>query len=106
MQLEQNQKRLYSNLMYGRNMLRLGTLLFCLNYAQQGGWGIGGIWKAVQTAFSGPEFKEIYQLLKQVNNFRNTHVAHVDALLSDEKEAWEAMYVWLKCLNKLATLVA
>ena len=106
MQLEQNQKRLYFNLMYGRNMLRLGTLLFCLKYAQQGGWGIGGIWKAVQTAFSGHEFKEIYQLLNQVNDFRNTYVAHVDAPLSDEKEAWEAMYVWLKCLNKLATLVA
>ncbi len=104
--LERNQRYLRDNLVFGRSIQRLGTLLFCLDYARQRGWGVGGVWNVVSAAFSNSGFNEIYQQLKQVNDFRNTRVAHVEAPLNDEEEAWEAMRTWLGCLNKMAALGA
>jgi type III restriction enzyme len=102
--LEKNQRYLRDNLVFGRSIQRLGTLLFCLDYARQGGAGADGIWKAVRRSFSSPEFAALYAVLERVNEFRNTRVAHVEAALNDEQEAWEAMRVWLACLSKMARL--
>jgi type III restriction enzyme len=41
--LEKNQRYLQQNLVYGRPIQKLGTLLFCLDYAQQGGLGVAGV---------------------------------------------------------------
>lgn len=97
--LEKYQRYLRDNLVFGRAIQRLGTLLFCLDYAQQGGWGVAGVWRDVHEAFSGPEMARLYKILEAVNTFRNTHVAHVEAPLSDADEAWKAMKEWLRCLS-------
>ncbi|HOJ34033.1 MAG TPA: DEAD/DEAH box helicase family protein [Candidatus Hydrogenedentes bacterium] len=102
--LERYQRYLRDNLVFGRPIQRLGTLLFCLEYAREGGHGVDGVWQVVQEKFSG--FEELYHILKSVNEFRNMRVAHVEAPLTDEKEAWEAMRTWLGCLYKMATLSA
>ncbi len=100
-QLEKNQRYLKGNLVYGRYIQRLGVLLFCLDYAQKGGWGAEGVWSAVAKAFSSEEFKELYGCLEKVNKFRNKRVAHVEEPLTDSEEAWNAMYIWLGCLDRL-----
>lgn len=97
--LEKHQRYLRDNLIFGRAIQRLGTLLFCLDYAQQGGWGATGVWRDIQEAFSGPEMARLYGLLEAVNTFRNTHVAHVEAPLNDADEAWKAMREWVRCLS-------
>jgi len=102
--IEKNQRYLRSNLVYGRSIQRLGTLLMCLDYAQKGGLGIGGVWRVVEQSFSSPQFSELYQCLNQVNKFRNTYVAHVEVTLTDEHQAWEAMKTWLACINRLHAL--
>lgn len=104
--LEKNQRYLRNNLEYGRSMQRLGTLLFCLDYAQQGGWGAGGVWKVVESVFSTSQFTSLYTYLNEVNDFRNTRVAHVEQPLTDEAEAWSQLRSWLVCLNKLVDVVA
>jgi len=104
--LEKNQRYLRNNLVYGRSIQRLGTLLFCLDYAQQGGWGADGVWQIVERVFSAPQFGELYQCLNKVNQFRNTRVAHVETPLTDEDEAWKAMRAWLACLSRMSTLFA
>ncbi len=100
--LEKNQRYLRDNLVYGRSIQRLGTLLFCLDYAQTGGKGAGGVWQVVQRAFSSPTFGELHARLGEVNKFRNTRIAHVEEPLTDEQEAWQAMRSWLACLNAMA----
>ncbi|MCL6605312.1 MAG: hypothetical protein K6T94_20820, partial [Paenibacillus sp.] len=100
--LERYQRYLRDNLVYGRAMQRLGTLLFCLEYAQQGGRGARGIWKEVAAAFATPEMAELYKTLEEVNRFRNTRIAHVESPLKDPEEAWQAMRVWLRCLSQMA----
>ncbi|MCD6518988.1 MAG: DEAD/DEAH box helicase family protein, partial [Anaerolineae bacterium] len=104
--LQRNQRYLQANLAYGRFIQRLGTLLFCLDYAQQGGWGAGGIWQIVERVFSAPRFNALYDCLNKVNRFRNTRVAHVESPLRDSHEAWEAMQTWLACLTRMADLAS
>ena len=102
--LEKNQRYLQHNLVFGRSIQKLGTLLFCLDYAQQGGKSISGIWKTVKKEFTGNEMKELYRELSDVNTFRNTHVAHIEAALDDPDKAWEAMILWIKCVNRMASI--
>ena len=59
----------------------------------------------MQEIFSGSEMASLYGDLEKVNTFRNTHVAHVETILNDANEAWEAMKVWLRTLNKMADVV-
>lgn len=101
---EKHQRYLRDNLVFGRSIQRLGTLLFCLAYAQQPGKSIPGIWQAVREQFATPAFGELYEVLQRVNEFRNTRVAHVEAPLTDEQAAWEAMRTWLYSLNKMAEI--
>ncbi len=103
--LEKHQRYLRDNLVFGRSIQRLGTLLFCLDYARQGGMSADGIWEAVADTFSSPAFRELYDLLERVNEFRNTRVAHVEIPLTEEQEAWEAMYLWLKSLSKMVEIL-
>jgi type III restriction enzyme len=99
--LEKHGRYLKDNLIFGHSIMRLGTLLFCLRYAKEGGWGTPGMWKDVQEVFSGPEMMSLYSDLENVNTFRNTRVAHVESRLNNVDEAWEAMRVWLRTLNQM-----
>jgi len=102
--LERNQRYLRDNLIFGRPIQRLGTLLFCLEHARQGGLGVDGVWQVVQERFA--PLADLYDILTSVNEFRNTRVAHVEAPLTDEEEAWQAMRTWLGCLGRMAALSA
>jgi hypothetical protein len=69
-----------------------------------GGFGANGVWNDVEIADSGEKMGELYSLLSDVNEFRNTRVAHVEVKLSDVNEAWENMGKWVKCLVKISGL--
>ena len=49
--LRKNGRYLKDNLIFGRSIMKLGTLLFCLDYAREGGWGVSGVWKDVKNTF-------------------------------------------------------
>lgn len=102
--LEKNQRYLRDNLVFGRSIQKLATLLFCLDYAQSGGKGIGGVWRDAEAVFSGKDMQNLYTELKKVNAFRNTRVAHVESKLDNAEEAWEAMVSWFRCLNQMSDL--
>jgi type III restriction enzyme len=95
---------LRDNLIFGRPIQRLGTLLFCLSYAREDDDYTGGIWQSVKKQFSSPKFDNLYRVLGSINEFRNTRVAHVEKPLNDQQEAWKAMYLWLYGLNEMAKL--
>jgi type III restriction enzyme len=99
--MEKNQRYLRDNLVFGRSIQKLGTLLFCLDYAQSGGKGAGGVWRDTEQVFSGLEMQSLFTELKKVNAFRNTRVAHVETKLDNAEEAWEAMASWFRCLNRM-----
>ncbi|NLF02729.1 MAG: DEAD/DEAH box helicase family protein [Anaerolineales bacterium] len=103
-QLERNGRYLRDNLVFGRPISRLGTFLFCLRYATEGGWGAAGVWRDVQQVFSGQAMADLYTDLEQVNEFRNTRVAHVEKKLDDADEAWGALKVWFRSLDRMARI--
>lgn len=103
--LAKNQRYLEHNLVFGRSIMKLGTLLFCLRYAQGEVCDAPGMWKDVENVFAGKEMESLYEGLDSVNGFRNKHVAHVEERLTDAEEAWEAMEVWLRCLDRMAKLI-
>ncbi len=92
---------LKDNLIFARSIMKLGTVLFCLEYAQKGGFGASGIWKDVEKVYSGSEMGDLYNLLATVNEFRNTRIAHVEKQITDVDEAWNNMAVWVKCLSMM-----
>ena len=102
--LEKNGRYLKDNLVHGRSIQKLGTLLFCLDYAKQGGRRASGVWKDIEQVFSGKQQEELYGLLQKVNTFRNRHVAHVEAPLKNTEEAWKAIMDWIKCLSLMDSL--
>lgn len=83
---------------------KLGTLLFCLDYAQQGGSGVVGVWKAVANVFADAGMKDLYDDLRKVNEIRNRHAAHSEAPLDDPEKAVEAMGDWVRCLDRMVNL--
>jgi type III restriction enzyme len=103
---QRNGHYLMQNLAFGRPMMRLGVLLFCLQYAAHPSQKKGGVWKDVAELFSTLEMQELYTLLAPVNQFRNTRVAHVEQPLNNPDEAWDAMRQWLRCLNKMAEMTS
>ncbi|MBP1466600.1 hypothetical protein EYB53_012865 [Candidatus Chloroploca sp. M-50] len=48
----------------------------------------------------------LYAELRQVNDFRNTRVAHIETKLDNAEEAWKAMIVWLRCIDKMVTMAS
>ncbi|MEM4721361.1 MAG: DEAD/DEAH box helicase family protein [Candidatus Methanomethylicaceae archaeon] len=102
--LGKHQRYLRDNLVFGRPIQRLGTLLFCLDYAQTWSLDVGGVWRDVKQVFSGKNMEDLYTFLKEVNAFRNTRVAHVENKLDNAEEAWKAMVTWFQCLNKMDNL--
>jgi type III restriction enzyme len=102
---DKNARYLEHNLIFGRSIQKMGTLLFCLAYAQEPGSAkVGGVWQDVKPLFAGSEMVNLYTDLKEVNTFRNTRVAHVETKLDDPDEAWKAMKAWLRCLGKMAEI--
>ena len=104
--LQRNGRYLMQNLAFRRPMMRLGVLLFCLQYAAHPSPKKGGVWKDVAELFSTPEMRELYELLEPVNHLRNTRVAHVEKPLDDPDEAWKAMHQWIQCLNKMVEIAS
>ncbi len=102
--LEKNQRYLRDNLVFGRSIQKLGTLLFCLDYVQTGRKGVGGIWSDAQEVFSGRKIEILRADLKEVNVFRNTRVAHVENKLDNPEEAWRAMATWFRCLGRMSEM--
>ena len=104
--LEKNGRYIEQNLVYGRSIEKLGTLLFCLDYVQKGGLSAGGVWSDVRKQFSGKTMSALYADLRQVNDFRNTRVAHIKKKLDSADEAWKALIEWLRCINKMAAIAS
>ncbi len=102
--LERNGRYLRDNLIFGRPVMKLGTLLFCLRYAKENDQEISGVWKDVCDVFSVPKMVSLYYDLEKVNTFRNTRVAHVETKLNNVGEAWDAMKVWLRTLSNMVEL--
>jgi type III restriction enzyme len=63
--LEKYQRYLEHNLVFGRSIQKLGTLLFCLGYARDQRSGTDGVWRDVAKQFSGQAMANLYAAWKK-----------------------------------------
>ena len=82
----------------------MGTLLFCLHYGKEASDGVG-VWDDVITIFGTSAFNALYDVLEQVNTFRNTHVAHIEERLTDSSLARRELMKWLKCIISMREML-
>ena len=103
--LEGVQKNLEAYFTRGAKMsYRLQNLVTCLEFVEKSRENLSGLWKVVRRVFSGSDFAALYNDLKFVKEFRNKYIAHPEAPLTDPEEAWEALRIWVRCLNQMAWL--
>jgi type III restriction enzyme len=97
------QRYLRMNLVEGRSMQKLSTLLFCLNYANK--WTVdgGGVWDDVRDEFCTPQFELLYEVLDRVNQLRNTKLAH-EGEITDPSEATAELTHWVGCVCLMSAL--
>ncbi len=103
--LNRKGKLLMDNLIYARFMNRIGLLIFLLHYALELRERLGGIWKDVISEFSSREMRDLYNLLQDVYDFRNTRIVHAEEKLKDIKKAWEYMPKWINLLVRMHKMI-
>lgn len=95
--LAKHQRWLQINLDSTQSMQRLGTFLFCLNYAQTWMVDAGGVWEDVRDEFASAEFLDVFECLDQVNKFRNSSVAH-EGDVTDPEIARKELVHWIRTM--------
>jgi hypothetical protein len=76
-----------------------------LDYAEQGGLSVAGVWKAVANVFADAGMKDLYDDLKKANEVRNRHVTHSEAPLDDPEKAMEVTGDWVRCINRMVKMM-
>jgi hypothetical protein len=102
--VKKNQMYLQKLLISGINTNRIGTLLFCLEYALEWETDLDYVWSDVVKVFSETEFEALLPVLRDMYFFRNKHVAHADELLTDGVVADAAMKQWVAGLSQLSKI--
>ncbi len=98
-QMAQNLKR---TLVFKNGISPLGLLRGCLDYALNDNTKIGGVFDAVRTRFKVKGGRDLLAMVTEINNFRNTYVAHQERELTDAKLAETNLKQWIQGLWKLS----
>jgi len=90
-------------LVYGSVHSPIGLVRSCLDHAFQGKPPLGGVFAAVRQAFALPDATGQLKRISDVNEFRNTYVAHHEKPLTDRALAEQHLKSWVIALASLRT---
>jgi hypothetical protein len=91
-------------LVYRSPLMPIGSLIFCLDYAENATEPLSGIFASIRTRFSGLAKTGLYARLQELYEFRNKYIAHQDAQLTDPKQTRTALTVWVEALRALYSI--
>jgi len=94
----QNLKR---TLVFGNGLSPLGLLRSCLDYALNDTAKLTGVFEKVRTRFAVEGGAELHALVSEMNDFRNTYIAHQERELTDRKMAEKQLRRWIAGLSLL-----
>ena len=100
---ERMAKNLRRGLLYANPLSVLGLLRSCLDYAVEETPRLGGVFAAVREAFRRPGVRRVRECVREVNDFRNTRVAHQEQPLTDGALAGRHLKKWAETLALLRT---
>lgn len=88
-------------LVYGSVHSAIGLARSCLDHAIQGNPPLKGVFAGVREAFSIPDASGHLKRVSDVNDFRNTYVAHHEKPLTDRSVAEANLKAWVTTLSLL-----
>lgn len=88
-------------LVYGSVHSAIGLTRSCLEHAVQGTPTIGGVFDAVRKAFSVHNADSQLKKVSDINEFRNTYVAHHEKPLTDRVLVESSLREWAETLTQL-----
>jgi type III restriction enzyme len=89
-------RNLNKTLIYKTGVSPIGLLRNCLEHALEDKTKLKGIFEAIRSAFAFGGARELLGLVKSVNQFRNTRVAHQEKPLTDSAEVTAALKAWIE----------
>jgi type III restriction enzyme len=95
-------KNLKKTLVFQTGISPLGLLRSCMDYALNDTTKIGGVFEAVKKKFKVQGGREMLSMVKGINNFRNTFVAHQAKDLTDVDLAERQLRGWIEGLRVLS----
>lgn len=98
-QMAQNLKR---TLVFKNGISPLGLLRGCFDYALNDHTQIGGVFDAVRLRFKVQGGRDLLAAVTDINNFRNTYVAHQEKELTDANLAEKNLKQWILGLRRLS----
>lgn len=96
--MAQNLKR---TLVFSTGISPLGLLRNCLDYALNDNQRVGGVFESVRNRFRFDGSRKLFELVHQVNEFRNTRIAHQEDQLTDPTLARREFRRWVELLRQL-----
>jgi type III restriction enzyme len=93
-----NADNLRRTLVYRKGLSPLGLLCFCLDYAFNDPLNLRGVFEAIKKGFAPIKDSGLYTAVKDMNVFRNQHVAHQGKELTDMNVAKEGLRQWIRGL--------
>ncbi len=91
-------QNLKKTLVYRNGFSPLGLLRTCLDYALNDSTKISGVFEAIKETFKIKGALELFNVIFQINDFRNTYVAHQTQELKDVGLARESLKKWIEGL--------
>jgi type III restriction enzyme len=98
---EETARNLRKMLVYRNGVSPLGLLRSCLDYALNDNTKLTGVFAALKTEMRFAGGRDLLDRVAQINEFRNTRVAHQEKPLTDPAEAKAALGLWVDGLNRL-----
>ncbi|HPO13509.1 MAG TPA: hypothetical protein PLI09_08700 [Candidatus Hydrogenedentes bacterium] len=102
---QETARNLRKTLVYRNGVSPLGLLRTCLDYALNDSTKLTGVFNAVKEEFRFSGGRELLRQVTNINDFRNTRIAHQEQPLNDRKEAKEALIEWVAGLAQLWQVV-
>lgn len=88
-------RNLQKTLVFKSGVSPLGLLRNCLDYALNDRNSLTGVFEAIKDEFRYAGARDQLVAVQEINDFRNTRVAHQEAPISDAKEAKMALKAWI-----------
>ena len=98
---EQLARNLKKTLVYRNGVSPLGLLRSCMDYALNDNTKLTGVFEALKSEFRFSGGRDLLACVAEINDFRNTRVAHQDEPLTDANEAQKVLSGWITGLNRL-----
>jgi type III restriction enzyme len=88
-------------LIYGSVHSAIGLTRSCLDHAVQATPSIGGVFAAIRKVFAIPGAADHLKRITELNEFRNTYVAHHEKPLTDRSLVEKNLKQWVSTLGYL-----